>query len=143
MTQDHTEDLKAVTKAMYKALCWTADNDADWDQFRALFHGGAKLVPSARPAGPIDVETFIGRMQGQKDNGSLTDFFEEKVSEKIEVFGSIATIFSTYRTLMNKEREARGINALVLVKEEEGWKIASMVWDGESGEKPLPARYVA
>ncbi|HEY8352540.1 MAG TPA: hypothetical protein VIK87_08350 [Sphingomonadales bacterium] len=134
--------LEDGARRMMAALSWTPERAPDWDSFRALFHKDAKLVPAARPAAPITVETFIDRMQTQRDNGSLVDFQEDHIALAGHVFGNVATVFQTYRTIINKGEPGYGISAMVWIFDENAWRCISMAWDAQTAEKQIPAHYM-
>ena len=140
--KDVLKRLEQKAEQMMAALTWSPDQAPDWESFRKLFHKDARLVPAARPAAPIPVETFIDRMQAQRDNGSLADFREDHVALTGQIFGNVATVFQTYRTVINKGTPGYGISAMIGVFDENDWRCISMAWDSQSAEEPIPQRYM-
>jgi hypothetical protein len=72
-------------------------------------------------------------------------FYESEVAHRVETFGDIAHVFSTYesRRAPGEKPFARGINSFQLVKTATGWKIMTILWDSERESNPLPAKYLA
>jgi hypothetical protein len=140
--ENDAAEIRALAKRLICALSWSPDADADWATFRAAFHPSALLVPAARPSAPIDVETFIGRMQKQRADGSLLDFEEGEVSIHVDVFGNVASAFQVYSTRINRGALGYGTSALSFVKDEAGWRCIFMAWDSQNDSKRIPAKYL-
>ena len=71
------------------------------------------------------------------------DYFEQEVARRVERFGHIAHVFSTYERHQSVEpRYARGINSLQLFKDGERWWISSMLWDAERPSVLMPDVYL-
>jgi hypothetical protein len=78
-------------------------------------------------------------------NFQKTAFYESEVSHRVETFGNIAHVFSTYesRHAPGEKPFARGINSFQLIKTDSGWKIMTILWDTEREANPLPQKYLA
>ena len=70
--------------------------------------------------------------------GSLERFDERFLGTKISVFGNIAIAFSDCEFTENGSEISRGIEAMLLVKEDGAWRIVSQAWDMETPDNPLP-----
>jgi hypothetical protein len=71
---------------------------------------------------------------------------EVEISRRIEKFGSIANVFSTFEdriSLEEPEPVMRGINSLQLVNFDDRWWISNMTWDYESDSQYIPSRYLS
>jgi hypothetical protein len=67
-------------------------------------------------------------------DGTLTDFSEEEVTEKTEIFGNIAHRFCSYKKsgiLSGQPFEAKGMKTIQFINTASGWKISSLAWDDE------------
>ena len=66
---------------------------------------------------------------------AANDFYEVEVSRRIDVFGNIAHVWSSYearRSPDDADVERRGINSIQLFKDaKRGWRIIHMIWDNE------------
>ena len=62
-------------------------------------------------------------------------FYEVEVSRRIDFFGNIAHVWSSYearRSPDDADVERRGINSIQLFKDtDRGWRIIHMIWDNE------------
>ena len=67
-------------------------------------------------------------------------FTEHELGRRTEVYGNLATVWSSYdgRTQSGSFHE-RGINSFQLVKIDGKWVVASILWQEETPDNPLPA----
>jgi hypothetical protein len=72
-------------------------------------------------------------------------FYEAPVSNRVETFGNIAHVFSTYesRRAPGDKPFARGINSFQLVKDGGTWKVMTILWDSEREGSPIPEKYLS
>ncbi|MDP9024810.1 MAG: DUF4440 domain-containing protein [Candidatus Eremiobacteraeota bacterium] len=102
---------------------------------RTLFIPKGLIVKCGAGAPEIyDLESFISPREGLLTDGTLTDFYEQEVSARTEIAGSIATRWSLYRKsgiLAHIAFEATGIKTMQLVRTETGWKFSSVAWEDE------------
>jgi len=67
-------------------------------------------------------------------------FHEREVVRSQRIFGGIAHVLSAYETKQSEQaREpfARGVNSLQLIREPDGWRVLSLLWDEEGPNTPL------
>jgi hypothetical protein len=139
--------IDALLKAFYTSLGFPEGKGPDWPRFRSLF--GSPTSPCVRVAGDsvmaMDREGFITFFSGRITKGTLKSFDEKELSRTGEYYGSIAQVFSTYEKRMNLAdggKPVRGINSFSLFFKNDRWWIASVVWQDESAEKPIPEKYL-
>ncbi len=148
-TAAHQEDWAKTIEQVYAVISGPVGEARDWDQFRNLFIDDARLIVSA-PRGPegsavvmMTPEDYIDR-SGQ----TLVDigFTESEIARRAEQYGNIVHVFSTYEgTFTRQDGQAgsvRGINSIQLIRTTEGWKVATILWQSESDQTPLPPRYL-
>ena len=75
------------------------------------------------------------------------DYREQELARRVERFGHIAHVFSTYESTYVFGQSAgpsstRGINSLQLFWDGDRWWIASMLWDTEGPWAVLPDVYL-
>ncbi|HEX7117910.1 MAG TPA: hypothetical protein VF212_03935 [Longimicrobiales bacterium] len=142
--------IDAIIAALYDVISGPAGQARDWDRFRSLFVPGARLIPVAVPrdGGPArtrmaSVERYIAR------SGPIMlerGFFEREISRKVERFGHIAHVFSTYASYWKEddaEPFARGINSIQLMHDGDRWWVVTIFWDSERPGQPIPAEYLS
>ena len=139
--------MDSTIAALYDVISGPAGK-RDWDRFRSLFIPGARLIPTGpRPTGEVasrvlTVDDYVQRA------GALFEkqgFFEREVSRKVERFGNIAHIFSTYESRHAKDDPKpfqRGINSIQLMNDGKRWWVVTVFWQGEDEKNPLPAMYL-
>jgi hypothetical protein len=61
-----------------------------------------------------------------------------------EVYGHIAHLWSTYEVRPNPDGkpEIRGINSIQAVFDGNNWKIMQVLWQAETPDEPIPAKYL-
>src|SRR3989337_88372 len=147
--QADVSSLDAIMKAVYDVISGDAGKARDWDRFRSLFHKDARLIPSGKNAQtgvtgarfltPEDYITRSGPML--EKNG----FHERELARKVDQYGNIAQVFSTYhafKTKDDKEPFMRGINSFQLMKDAKRWWVINIFWLAETPDNPLPKEYL-
>jgi hypothetical protein len=143
-----TASVDAIVAALYDVISGPAGQARDWNRFRSLFAPGARLLPaSPRPDGaapaPLTPDEYVERASARFVEAG---FFEREVARRVERFGAIAHVFSTYESRRRAEDAApmaRGINSIQLMEHAGRWWIVTVLWDQERPENPLPARYLS
>lgn len=142
------KSMDAILAALYDVISGPAGKKRDWDRFRSLFAPGARLIPaSKRPDGAfearvLDPEGYITRAAPFLEKQG---FYEREISRKVESFGQIAHVFSTYdsrHTAEDKTPFARGINSIQLLNDGKRWWVITVYWDSERPDNPLPPQYL-
>jgi len=144
----------AIVKALYEAVSHGPDAEPNWKRMRDIFLPVGMLVPPKRPQEDIftvlDVDSYEERtkkwMADAKTKGQPTGFYETEVARRTDCFGNVCQLFSTYASRHAPGDEKpfmRGINSIQLVKDGRRWWVASVVWDTERADNPIPAQYDA
>jgi hypothetical protein len=141
--------IDAILDAIYDVISGPKGKPRDWDRMRGLFVPGARLIP-CRPKGAdgkaaiaiLTVEDYIAR-----SGPTLVEkgFVERQVARRVDRFGHLAQVFSTYETRLAGEPGllGRGINAIHLLWDETRWWVVTIMWDAETPTQPIPAEYEA
>lgn len=136
-----------IVAALYDVISGPAGQARDWDRFRGLFAPGARLIPAApRRDGTAPValspEDYVQRTsEGFQKNG----FFEKEIARRVETFGTVAHVFTTYesrRTAGDEKLMARGVNSIQLMHHAGRWWVVTVMWDQERDGNSIPARYL-
>ena len=141
---------EAVITALYSAVQRAPGEPFDWTRMRPLFLPTARLIPNTEQTGGelrvLTPDEFIAWIDGVTVVGGANDrgFAEEQVSAKIERFGDIAHVFSTYQKHFHGDTRilGRGINSIQMVRHDGRWWISQIIWDEETGAGPVPAEYL-
>ena len=136
----HNDDrraIEAIIERQFGSLNWSPGRSADWQAFTADFFPDASLYPATRPVRRQTVDGFVERMKSLV-GAKLRSFKETVLGTDIHIFGNVAVALAACQITENDADVSRGVEALLLVKEEGTWRIVSQAWDTESEEKPVP-----
>jgi len=142
--EEHGDDVRAIERLIarqFGSLTWTPETSANWDAFAADFFPEASLYPAARPAQRQTVEAFVERMKGLAGT-KLRSFHEVVLGTEVRVFGNVAVALAACEMTENDGQVSRGVEMLLLIKNEGVWRIVSQAWDTESPSKPIPGDLV-
>ncbi len=144
--------IDSIVAALYASVSHPPDGSPDFERMRAIFLYTGMLVPPVRPGREIavsDVDQFAEKFKtaadARKEKGEATGFFEKEISRRTDCFGNVCQIFSTYesrRTESDAKPFERGVNAIQLVRDGKRWWIASVAWDAERSDNPIPPEYL-
>jgi len=136
----------AIVAALYDSISGPA-GDRNWDRFRSLFIPQAQLIATFKKKdGTLTYRavTVQGYIDGADKYFKEHGFFEREISRKVETFGSITHIFSTYESRETADGKPfeRGINSIQLFNDGSRWWVVGVYWTGETPENPIPERYL-
>jgi hypothetical protein len=134
--------IDATMRGVYDVISGPAGQKRDFDKMRSLFAPGALL----RVIGPKGIrggtlEDYIAKSGPVLEKEGFT---EKELARRTEVYGNLASVWSSYdgRTASGSFHE-RGINSFQLVKVDGKWLVASILWQEEGKQFPLPADMLA
>jgi hypothetical protein len=140
--------VESIIAALYDVISGPPGGNRDWDRFRSLFTGGARLIvaapsPEGRvPSRSMTVEEYIVAADPfLKRDG----FWEREISRRVERYGNVAHVFSTYESRVKTADSppfSRGINSIQLVTNGERWWVVTILWDFERPGNPIPREYL-
>jgi hypothetical protein len=139
---------EAIVRAVYDTISGPAGRKRDWDRFRSLFADGARLIPSGpRPAGDFGPRVFDpeGYIRRSDPIFETTSFHEREVARRVEAFGHVVHVFSTYEARHDPKDAApflRGINSFQLVFDGTRWWVVTIFWEAESETVKIPKEYL-
>jgi hypothetical protein len=67
---------------------------------------------------------------------------EKQLKFRIERYGNIAHLWSSYALHSDGKQVARGINSIQASKEAGGWRLTGIMVQAESAAAPLPKKYL-
>ena len=136
-------EFRELTWSLYSALS-SPPGQRNWDVVRQHYHPEARLVRTGvnpdgtRYAKVMTLDAYIENVEGLlKDD----HFIETELSHEAVVFGNVARITSVYESTWHTAagtRKGRGVNFLTLIRDDDGWRIMSIVWDLERDGLHLP-----
>lgn len=148
-TKDHTKDVKsvdAIIAALYDVITGEPNSPRDWERFKYLFKPEARLIPTRKDdKGELTIKALSPEEYVQLFQSRIpTGFFERELSRKVESYGTVTHIFSTYETKEKKDGPVtnRGINSIQLFKDKDRYYIVTIFWCAESMGFVLPEKYL-
>src|SRR5215813_8743656 len=110
--------LDAIMHSIYDVISGDAGKPRDWDRFRSLFVPDGRLIPVRKNAdtGAFSLQKYTTDEYAQRASAFFAKegFFEREAARRVEQYGHIAHVFSTYESrhaLADKTPFARGINS--------------------------------
>ena len=141
--------IDSILAATYDVISGPAGKKRDWDRFHSLFYPGARLIPTGKRPNETEVRARVLSPDDYVERSApfleKEGFFERGVSNKVEQFGNIAQVFSTYESRHNAGDDQpfqRGINSFQLVNDGKRWWIMTIMWQAETPENPIPPEYL-
>jgi hypothetical protein len=134
--------VDAIMRAVYEVISGPAGAKRDWNRMRSLFTSNSRLMPLA-PNGLRSgtVEDYINSSGPMLERDG---FFEQEIARKVEQYGDIAHVFSTYQARRTATGPVfmRGINSFQLVRHGGRWWVVSIMWQQEAPQRPIPPEYL-
>jgi hypothetical protein len=133
---------EGIPAALDAAITGPADKD------RACMKG--LLIPEARlmfvslgtdGAPTYRIETLDDWIARVKARGHA-QLEEKQLKFRIDRYGNIAHLWSSYTLQSDGKQVARGINSIQAIKEAGGWRVTGILVQAESATAPLPKEYL-
>jgi len=144
-SQPSKSDLAGIDqaiRAVYDVISGPPGQKRDFDKMRSMFAPNAllRVITPNRGVRGGGIEDYI------KASGPILEkegFTEKELGRRTEVYGNLASVWSAYdgRTANGSFHE-RGINSFQLVKVDGKWLVASILWQEETPETPLPKNLI-
>jgi len=145
------ESIDAIVDALYDVISGPPGQARDWARFRSLFIPTARMIPIGMIPTGARADGLHGlRLMGPNDyiasSGPLLldkGFHERELARRVEQFGHIAQVFSSYEArIVKDDHTMRGINSIQLMNDGKRWWIMSLMWEAESDKLKLPAQFL-
>lgn len=146
--------VDAIVAALYASVSHGPDASADFDRMRGIYLYVGMFIPPKRAGASefsvMDVDALEERLRKaaaeRKEKGTPgTGFYEREIARRTDCFGNVCHVFSTYESRHSSTDAKpfeRGINSIQLLRDGSRWWIASVAWDAERPDNPLPPEYL-
>ena len=146
--------VDAIIAALYECVSHGPEYEPNWTRMRNVFIPVGMIVPPRKSTEDLftvlNVDGFREHVQralaAAKEKGEPTSFFEKEVARRLDCFGNVCQAFSTYearRAPFDQKPFATGINSIQLLNDGQRWWVASITWDTERPNNPIPSEYRA
>lgn len=129
---------EGIAAALDAAITGPADKDRAC--MKALLIPEARLMflsVAADSAPSYRIETVDGWIARIQARGHVV-LEEQQVKVRIERYGNMAHLWSSYTLKSDGKQGARGINSIQAIKEAGGWRVTSIMVQAELATAPLP-----
>jgi dipeptidyl aminopeptidase/acylaminoacyl peptidase len=145
-SSDDVTTLDGIIDAYYDVISGPAGTAPDRTRDAHLHHPDALVaITGVRPDGTRTIRTMTLDEYHESFGGTrIAGFFEREIQRRMERFGNIAHVWSTYASSREPDGApfARGINSIQLYHDGERWWITSWIFDSERRDNPIPAQYL-
>lgn len=144
---DNVSTLDGIMKAYYDVVTVKKGEKVYYER-DSLLHWPGALVGSAgvgKNGKPVFHSMSLKRFHELSDPGLERDgFYEKEISRKVEKFGSIYHVWSTYESRNEPGGPIieRGINSIELYNDGTRFWILAWFFDGERKNNPIPSKYL-
>ena len=138
--------IDSIINALYEVISGAKGEERDWDRERNLFHLKARLIVIKKENNHLETKIMTSDefIQYAKPFIDKTGFYEYEIARKVEEFGHVVHVWSTFESKYSKEDEkpyTRGINSIQLLNDQKRWWVMNIYWNKETDEFPLPEKY--
>ncbi|MFL1011421.1 hypothetical protein [Flavisericum labens] len=140
--------LDKTINTLYSTISGEKEEKRNWKLFHYLFKPDAKLIVAYLDEDFFYQTRYMSPKEYVKTSGKWLvehGFIEKEIHRKVEHFGNMVQVFSTYESYHSKEDEKpfmRGINSIQLFYDGTRWWIVNVFWSQENDENPIPKKYL-
>jgi hypothetical protein len=139
--------IDGIMKAFYEVISGPAGQPRQWSRDRTLYIPEIRFVAMAEDKAGKPVAHVVSHQEfvdASDEEAVKNGFFESEIHRVTQNFGNVAHVFSTYESRQKAGGPVigRGINSVELFNDGKRWWIASVVWDDERPDNPLPPQYL-
>ncbi|MFO0829380.1 MAG: hypothetical protein U0572_14680 [Phycisphaerales bacterium] len=145
---DDVASLDGIMRAFYEATAGGPGQPRQWDRWRSLFVPQARLIPARSGPDGTAGAFFLSPTDYVEANKTYFEkggFSDREVARRVEAFGHIVHVWSTYESRRRAEDPQpylRGINSIQLLKDNDRFWIVNVFWDYERPDAMIPAKYL-
>ena len=138
--------IGSIIDALYEVISGEKGEERDWDRERNLFHPEARLIVVKKEDNHLETKIMTSDefIQYAKPFIDGAGFYEYEIARKVEEFGHVVHVWSTFESKSSKEDEkphTKGINSIQLLNDQKRWWVMNIYWNKETNEFPLPEKY--
>src|SRR5215831_10735259 len=140
--------IEGIVKASYETISGGVGVPRQWGRDRTLFSPSVRYISIAKDkTGVVKLRTSDYQEYLDESDDFLVKqgFTEVELGRKIERFGNVATVLSSYEGKVQSTGKVvtRGVNIFSLYFDGKRWWIQTMLWDEEGPGNPIPAELLS
>jgi len=144
---DNVSTLDGIMKAYYAVVTVKKDEKVSYerDSLLHISNAGVGMVHINKNGKPVLEYVTLKEYHKRADPSLEQNGFDEReISRKVEHFGSIYHVWSTYESRMTADGPVtdRGINSIELYFDGQRFWITSWIFDEERKDNPIPKAYL-
>ncbi|HZY39402.1 MAG TPA: hypothetical protein VFE53_22255 [Mucilaginibacter sp.] len=144
---DNVSSLDGIMKAYYDVVTVKKGEKPSYDRDSLLHFGNVQVGWAVKGKNGkmsfkyVSLKEFHGLTDGDL---AASGFYEREISRKVQKFGAIYHVWSTYETRHTKTGPMveRGINSIELFYDGARFWILGWFFDAERKDNPIPAAYL-
>ena len=140
-TKEDVLTIDGIIKAYYEVISGPAGEPRNWERDNSLHHPDALIAVTGKNKSKASYIITQSLNEYHEDFGvPKSGFWEYETHRKVQSFGNITHVWSTYETKKEKNGDitARGINSIQLYNDGTRYWILSWMFDSERSDNPLP-----
>jgi hypothetical protein len=135
--------IDSIVSALYQTISGPVGAPRQWARFFSLMDPAARLIPTGCDTIGNCRRRILTPEQYQHGADSLLTalgFHEAALVNKVERFGNVAHVFSSYASFRRDETKpfSRGVNSIQLFWDGHRWWVLNVFWDSERMGNALP-----
>ena len=135
--------IDSIVSALYQTISGPVGAPRQWTRFYSLLDPAVRFIPTGCDStGGCHRRIFTAEQYQERADSVLRalGFRETALVNKVERFGNIAHVFSSYASFRGDETKpfSRGINSIQLFWDGHRWWVLSVFWDSERMGNALP-----
>ncbi len=138
--------IDGMMKAFYEVVNVAPDAPRQWSRDRTLYAPWIRFVAIGRPSGGRPTVEVLTHQELVDASEPLVreGFNEREIFRATKRYGNMVHVDSTYETLVGKAKPvpSRGVNSIEMYFDGQRWWMASVIWQTEDAEHPLPKEYL-
>jgi hypothetical protein len=125
--------LDEAIQRLYQVISFSEGGTPDWAGMKDLFAASARIT-RVTPEGvdALDLPNFQAMFTELLECGAVLSFFEYETGRRVEFFGAVAHVLSSYETKRSADALipfGQGINSIQLLWTGSRWSVLSLLWD--------------
>jgi hypothetical protein len=144
---DNVSTLNGIMKAYYDVVTVNKGEKPIYERDSLLHYGNVNVGWAEKTKSGKTAFKYVSLKEFHRlwDNeATSTGFYEVEISRKVEKFGAVYHVWSTYETRNTKTGPVigRGINSIEMFYDGSRFWILGWFFDAERKDNPLPAKYL-